>query len=161
MIKRKKKIKKYQRREPKYDFLKYWRIIRRYTCIRYDLSTADLEMLLYLYTQGIFTYYEFAEYGNFFGWDRKRFKRLKENGWIHCWQNKRNGEYRLYEITRHGRHVCTNMYKMLNGDMLIPETSQNNPVMRKKRFSEKVLALGIKKFNEEVKESRGEIRVNY
>jgi hypothetical protein len=155
MIKRKKKIKKYQRREPKYDFLKYWRIIR------YDLSTADLEMLLYLYTQGIFTYYEFAEYGNFFGWDRKRFKRLKENGWIHCWQNKRNGEYRLYEITRHGRHVCTNMYKMLNGDMLIPETSQNNPVMRKKRFSEKILALGIKRFNEEVKESRGEIRVEY
>lgn len=151
----------YIRREPKYDFLKYWRIVRRYTCIRYDLSTADLELLLYLYSQGLFNYSEFEEYSNFFGWDRRRFKRMKNNGWIHCWREKTETEYRLYEITSHGRHVCTNMYKMLNGEVPIPETPQNNPVMKKKVYSEKVLAIGIKKFNEEIRKNNPLKRFDY
>ncbi len=151
----------YTRREPKSDYLKWWRIIRRYTMIRYDLSTADLEMLLYLYSEGLFTYWDFQEYANAFGWDRHRFKRLKEDGWVHCWKEKHRGDHRLYEITRHGRHVCTNMYKMLNYEMQIPESTSKNPIMKKRTYSDKVLVLSIKKFNEEVRKQNPHKRIDY
>jgi hypothetical protein len=151
----------YTRREPKSDYLKWWRIIRRYTMIRYNLSTADLEMLLYLYSEGLFTYWDFQEYANAFGWDRHRFTRLKEDGWLHCWKEKHRGDHRLYEITRHGRHVCTNMYKMLNYEMEIPESTSKNPIMKKRTYSDKVLVLSIKKFNEEVRKQNPHKRITF
>jgi transcriptional regulator of NAD metabolism len=53
------------------------------------------------------------------------------------------------------------MYKMLNGEVPIPETPQNNPVMKKKVYSEKVLAIGIKKFNEEIRKNNPLKRFDY
>lgn len=151
----------YIRREPKSDFLKWWRVIRRYTCARYDLKSPDLDIILYLYSEGLFDYWTFTKYANCFGWDRHRFTRLKETGWIHQWSKKKDSEYKLYELTRHGRHVCTNLYKMLNYQMEIPEHPTNNPIMKKRTFSEKVLALSIKEFNEEVKKQNPQRRIEY
>jgi hypothetical protein len=118
-------------------------------------------MLLYLYSEGLFTYWDFQEYANAFGWDRHRFTRLKEDGWVHCWKEKHRGDHRLYEITRHGRHVCTNMYKMLNYEMQIPESTSKNPIMKKRTYSDKVLVLSIKKFNEEVRKQNPHKRIDY
>lgn len=151
----------YLRKEPKSDFLKWWRVIRRYTCIRYELTEPDLDILLYLYSEGLFDYWTFTEYANCFGWDRHRFSRLKENKWIHVWTKKKETEYKLYEVTRHGRHVCGNLYKMLNYQMEIPENPTNNPVAKRRRYSDKVLLLSIKKFNEEVRKQNPPKRIEY
>lgn len=158
---RKQIIRNYIRTEPSNDYLKWWRVVRRYTCIKHDITSPDLDIMLYLYSEGLFTYWDFKEYANCFGWDKGRFKRLKDNGWIHCWKEKHRGDHRLYELTRHGRTVCTYMYKMLNYQMEIPESTRRNPVMRKRTFSEKVLAISIKKFNEEVRKRNPGRRVEY
>lgn len=45
--------------------------------------------------------------------------------------------------------------------MEIPEHPTKNPVMKKRTFSEKVLAISIKKFNEEVRKQNPQRRINY
>ncbi len=151
----------YTRRQVKNDFLKYWRVVRRYTQIKYDLSEQDLEVLLYLYSEGLFTYYDYKEYTNTMSWDIKRFARLKEDGWIHMWHDKYRGSYRLYELTRHGRHVCTNLYKQLNGEVEIPENSKHNPLVTSKKYSDRVLWMSVKKFNEHVRKNKVSTRIEY
>ncbi len=149
-------VKKYTRREPSTDCLKYWRVIRKYIQTEYDVSEIDLEMLLYLYSEGLFNYYKFVEYSNIFGWDKTRFKRLTDKGMIHLFREKDRNEYRLYEVTRKCRHMITNMYKYMFMEKEIPENPLRSKIFRKTgRYSDKVLALSIKKFNEEVRKKVG------
>jgi hypothetical protein len=53
------------------------------------------------------------------------------------------------------------MYKMLNYEMEIPESTSKNPIMKKRTFSDKVLVLSIKKFNEEVRKQKPQRRIEY
>ena len=54
--------KKYFSREKKHNFLKNWRIVRYYIKRKYDLSSTELEVLLYLYDSDLFTKKEFVAY---------------------------------------------------------------------------------------------------
>lgn len=152
---------KYVRPQPKYDYMKYYRVIRKYIMIQYDITEPDLEMLMYLYSEKLFNYYKFVEYSNIYGWDRKRFKRLVECGFIHMWRDKTRTEHRLYELTQKARYMITKMYKHLNYEEEISETPNKNLVFKGTRYSHKVLAMGIEKFNEEVRRSKGLRRVEY
>ena len=87
-IKRRKNFQKYNisyEKERKYNFLKYWRIVKYYIKRKYDLSEPDLEMLLYLYDEGRFDMNAFKEYSNIMHWDRNRFWKLKKRGFINIW----------------------------------------------------------------------------
>ena len=42
------------RRIPTHDYLKYWRVIRYWVKAKYGLSTPDLDMLLFLYSEEMF-----------------------------------------------------------------------------------------------------------
>jgi predicted transcriptional regulator len=152
---------KYTRPEPRYDYMKYWRVVRKYTMIKYELSEPDLEMIMFLYSEKLFNYYKFVEYANLYGWDRHRFKRLVDGGFIHLWREKRGGEHRLYELTTKGRRMITQMYKHLNYEEEISEIPGNNPVFKKTMYSHKVLAMGIQQFNEEVRKYKKKVVVNY
>lgn len=136
------------------DYLKYWRIIRKYIQYKYELTEEDLEMLLFLYSSGIFTYYEFADYGKTMGWDRHRFKRIKDAGYIMLFTDKYKGQFRKYTMSHKGRMLVTRVYRLLEGYEEIPETIQSNPIMKRQKFSEKVLAAGIQDFNKVVRENK-------
>lgn len=151
--------KTYDRREVKSDYMKYWRTIRRYIQVKYDLSEPDLDVLMFLYSEQLFTYYKFLEFANDMSWDRERFKRLKDNEWIHMYSDKYRGQYRLYELTRKGRHVITKMYKHLSMELEISEVPKNNPVFNRARFSDRTLATSITKFNEEVRKKNKKVTV--
>jgi hypothetical protein len=64
------------------DYLKYWRVIRQYIKARYELSQADLDMLLFLYSEGYFGKDKFREFAQLVSWDVNRFDRLLTQGWI-------------------------------------------------------------------------------
>lgn len=162
MHKTKKEKFRYQRRTPKTDCLKYWRVIRKYIVIQYDISEPDLDMLLYLYSEGYFNYYKFIEYMNAFSWDKQRFARLKEKGYIHLFREKQGSQHRLYEVTRKTRSMITSMYSYMYMEKEIPENANRSEIFRKNtRYSNKTLALGIKKFNEEVRQVNGYKVRNY
>ena len=64
------------------DCLKYWRVIRYFIKQKYGLTTADLDMLLFLYSEDIFSKEKFEEFDNLLSWDEDRFDRLLRAGRI-------------------------------------------------------------------------------
>ena len=36
------------------DYLKYWKVIRQYVKVKYELTQSDLDMLLFLYSEKYF-----------------------------------------------------------------------------------------------------------
>lgn len=79
--------KNYDRKEPPYDYLKYWRVIRYFVQRKYDLSVADLEVLLFLYSERYFSKDKFDEFDELLSWDVKRFDSLLTRGWITVLEN--------------------------------------------------------------------------
>ena len=43
------------------DYLKYWRVIRYYVKAKYNISTGELDMLLFLYSEDYFSKDKFKE----------------------------------------------------------------------------------------------------
>ena len=58
------KLIKRQLRERQSNFLKYWRVVKYYVKRKYDLSSMELDMLLYLYDLPYFRKEDFNYYGN-------------------------------------------------------------------------------------------------
>ena len=146
----------YARKEGPYDFLKHWTVIRKWAIVNYDLkSLADLEMILFLYSEKLFTRTQFDTYSNIMSWDRERFNRLLREDWIYIWRKRSHQETNLYEVTYKGKKMVNSIYKKLLGLEPIPESPRRNKVFRDpKLFTHKTLALAIKNHNQELKERK-------
>jgi hypothetical protein len=120
--------KNYDRNEPKYDYLKYYKVVRYWVKQKYGVGTSDLEMLCFLYTQKLFKRTDFKEYECLFSWDVNRFQRLMDEGWISRWRERKGTEGALYELSQKGKLLITTVYRKLNGEEPISETQQNNPL---------------------------------
>jgi len=67
------------------DYLKYWRVVRYYIKKKYKLTTAELETLLFLKTEGRFSRDDFQKFNEVISWNKDRFEKLRREGWIvHC-----------------------------------------------------------------------------
>ena len=62
----------------KSDYLKYWKVVRYFIKAKYGLSTGDLDMILFLYSEQYFDKGKFDEFANVIGWNAQRFERLRE-----------------------------------------------------------------------------------
>ena len=71
-----------------YDYLKYWRVIRQYAKVKYQLNQADLDMLLFLYSEKYFDTSKFTEFNELLSWDKSRFGSLKRRGWIEVFRKR-------------------------------------------------------------------------
>jgi len=155
-----KKERVYRQAEYKNDFMKYWRVVRRWLMVKHNLNITDIDMLLFLFSEGYFTVKKFEEYQTLFSWDKKRLKRLIDNGWIHIWRNHGAGKARLYEITPHCRAVIQNMYRKLNGEC-ISEDMYRNPIFRNEAgYADKMHRNYILKLNESIRQGQRRARVS-
>jgi DNA-binding PadR family transcriptional regulator len=148
----------YDRRHPEHDYLKYWRVIRYWTLRKYNLKSQDLDMLLFLYSEGYFDNERFEEYNNVLSWDIDRFRRLLENGWIHVWREKTYNSRALYEITEKGRRAVNAMYKKLNREEISMDPHTNPMFLKDTIYSDKVMRNFIRKMNMEMKEAKRQRR---
>ena len=103
-------------------------------------------MLLYLYDMPYFKKSDFNYYGSTLSWDKKRFIAMKRKNLIKEWKRLGN-EPSLFELTSFGKSICNATYKKLMGEESISEIPQNNPVMKKETFSDKMYSEIIKKMN--------------
>ena len=69
------------------NLLKYYRLIRRWACKTYNLKNADLELLIYLDCKERFTRNEFIDGSYTMSWDKNRWERLRQEGWIETWRH--------------------------------------------------------------------------
>ena len=142
----------YERYEPKNDYLKYWKVVKQWAKAKYDLGTADIEMMLFLYSEGLFTQKQFEEYNEIMSWDRNRFHNLKKEKWIIVWRKRKGKEPTLYELGFKGKRVCASIYKKLNMEETVSEDRRRNPMFDTNAdYSHKVYRKIIKKMNQEIK----------
>lgn len=112
------------------DYLKFWRVIRYYIKAKHNLSQSDLDMILFLYSEGYFGKERFDEFAEIVSWDAQRFERLKKEGWIETFRQRRAGNRALYELSYKAKNLVVDIYKKLNGEE-IPVSKSYNPLFLK------------------------------
>ena len=135
------------------DYLKYWRVIRYFIKAKYGLNQADLDMLLFLHSEDIFSKDKFKKFDNMLGWDVSRFERLRKDGWIEIFRNRMGKRKALYQLSYKTQRVITSIYKKLNGEEI--STSGNNPMFaRNVSYSDKIYRNMIIEMNKFIKQQR-------
>ena len=141
--------------KPKNNYLKYWRVVRNFIQVKYNLSEPDLDILLFLFSEEYFTRDTYKEYAKLFSWDQKRFYRLIKEGWIENYQKKQKLTKALYGITYKTERAIKSLYDKLNGGSY-SENYQHNPFFLTKNvpYTHKLYKRYIVKINESIEQQR-------
>jgi len=136
------------------DYLKYWKVIRYYVQAKYGIRSADLDMLLFLYSEKYFGKQQFNDFDKLLSWDINRFNRLLSDGWISVFRKRQGNKKTLYELSYKGKRMISSVYKKLNGEE-IPMSESVNPMFAKNvSFSNKVYRNMITRMNKYIREQR-------
>ena len=120
------------------DYLKYWRVIRQYIKIKYNLTQSDLDILLFLKSEDYFSKDKFEEFNEVLSWDKQRFEKLRQLGWIEVFR-KRVGKHKaLYQLSFKAKRMLTSIYKKLNGEEIPTSPTQNKMFAKNVSYSDKV-----------------------
>ena len=142
------------RKPPPQDYLKYWRVVRYFIKAKYGLSQADLEILLFLYSEKYFSRDKFDEFDELISWDKHRFNDLLHNGWMNVFRKKEGNRRVVYELSYKARRVVGLVYKKLNGEEL-PEHPSVNPLFKNNiPYMDKVYRNFIKEMNAFTRQQR-------
>lgn len=136
------------------DYLKYWRVIRQYIKIKYNLTQSDLDILLFLKSETYFSKDKFEEFDEILSWDKQRFEKLRQQGWIEVFR-KRVGKHKaLYQLSFKSKRMLNSIYKKLNGEEIPTSPSQNKMFAKNVSYSDKVYRNMIIEMNRSIKQQR-------
>jgi len=137
---------------PTHDYLKYWKVVRYYIKRKYGLSQADLDIILFLYSEDYFSKDKFNDFDKLLTWDKNRFDSLRKDGWITVFRKNVGNKKGLYELSYKAKRVANSVYKKLNGEE-IPSSRRGNPMYeRNVGFSDKVHRNFITKLNASIQQ---------
>jgi hypothetical protein len=158
-MKLRKKIitKNYNRVEPRHDFLKYLRVVRYWVAKNYDLTYPELEMLLFLYSETLFSDRDIKKFQRIMNWDANRFNKLIEDDWIVLWRENTKTEKALYNVSFKGKKLMAEVYKRLNMEKEITTDPRQNKVFSKDAgYMDRGYQKMIREMNEAVNRARME-----
>ena len=136
------------------DYLKYWRVIRQFVKIKYGLNQADLDMLLFLYSEKYFDRGKFEEFDTLLGWDKQRFEKLRQADWIVVFRKRMGARKAIYQLSIKSNRMIQSIYRKLSGEE-IPVSSANNKMFAKNvSYSDKVYRNMIIEMNKVIKQQR-------
>jgi hypothetical protein len=154
---------RYVTNEPKYNFLKYYRVVRVWAAKAHNLSSPDLELLLYLNGEGIFSKVYITDYNKSIDWTRTRFESLLEKGWLTFYRHSFTSspdKAALYKLSRKGKLMCSSLHRKLLLLEKIPPYSRHNPEYASDQSNyAKQHRKQVKKFNEAVDKKNNTLNV--
>ncbi len=135
------------------NLLKHYRIIRKWAAKTSDLKEADLELLIYLDAIDLFKKQDFKTGTHAYSWDNRRWNRLLKEGWIVVWRarNRTTQKYHIYKVSFKCKQLISRMYRIILGEEEIPVTERSNKIMKRKSYTDKVLAVAIEHVNSDNK----------
>ena len=136
------------------DYLKYWKVIRQYVKVKYELNQADLDMLLFLYSEKYFDKAKFDEFDALLSWDVKRFESLRERGWIVTFRTRQVGNKAIYQLSVKADYMIKSIYRKLSGEEIPVSQSQNKMFAKNVSYLDKVYQDMIRKMNAIIKQQR-------
>ena len=107
-----------ERPKPRKDYLKYWRVVKRYVIKKYGLTSAELDMILFLHSEDYFGRSKFKEFNEILSWDKRRFNKLLREGWIEMFRKRIKNDGALYQLSYKATNVIHYIYRKLEGDDL-------------------------------------------
>ena len=124
--------------------LKYYRLVRKWACKTYSLNDADLELLIYLDCVSRFTRNDFINGTYIYSWDKKRWERLRKEGWIEVWRhrNRTTIKYSVFKVSFKGQQLISRIYRILMAEEDIP-TSERSVFYNNKSYTDKVFNKAI------------------
>jgi hypothetical protein len=138
----------------KSDYLKFWRVIRYYIKAKYGLVQADLDILLFLYSEKYFSKKDFDGFNSLLSWDKDRFERLRQEGWIENFRVKINSRRAIYGLSIKATRMIKSIYNKLEGQE-IPMAPQNNPIYKRNvSYSDKVYRNMITRMNKAIRDHK-------
>ena len=123
---------------------KYYRLVRKWACKTYNLTDADLELLIYLDCKERFTRQEFIDGAYTMSWDKKRWERLRSEGWIEVWRhrNRTTIKFSIFKTSFKCSQLISRIYRILLGEEDLP-TSERSIFYNNKSYSDKVFNKAI------------------
>lgn len=124
--------------------LKYYRLVRKWARRTYEMQEADIELLIYLDSLNYFTRKQFMDGEYIYSWDKHRWERLRNQGWIDVWRerNRRDAKYAVYKVSFKCKQMIARIYKILAGEEDLP-TSERNTFYKNKSYTDKVFNKAI------------------
>jgi hypothetical protein len=99
----------------KSNYLKYWRPVKFYIKAKYEITEAELEMILFLYSEGYFNKDVFLQYDRIMSWSRNRLCKLIKNGWVDIFRERKGSQKALYQVSHKSTKMITTLYNILDG----------------------------------------------
>jgi hypothetical protein len=111
-------------------------------------------MMLFLYNEPYFTKDKFAEFNSLFAWDKDRFNRLNQEGWIEGTKTFRVGRRLKYSLSYKASRMVDEIYRLIEGKE-IPITEGANPMFKRNvSYSDKVYRNFIMNIRAKTKQPR-------
>jgi len=104
---------------------------------KYNLSQADLDVLLYIYSESYFTRKTFFIINKVLKWEDDKLSRMMKDGWIEKFRNSSPGKPARYQISIKGSRLVTDLYNILDGDREISQKARFNPLYSSKQDIDK------------------------
>lgn len=131
--------------------LKHYRVVRKFMAKQQNLTEGELEVLIMLDDE-YFTRDRFKEATLTTSWNRDRWNKLVEDGWIELWTQSAYHQKQLFKPTGKSHRLVKRIYKILAGDEDLPMSGRRNPLERKKtenlKYAEKLLKQAVRIMNE-------------
>ena len=126
------------------NILKYYRLVRKWACKTYNLKDADLELLIYLDCKKHFTRNEFMDGAYTYSWDKKRWDRLRREGWIDTWRNRNRTtmKYSVFKTSIKCQQLISRIYRILLAQEDLPQSSRST-FYKNKTYTDKVFNKAI------------------
>jgi hypothetical protein len=131
------------------DYLKYWRVVRYWAKVKWNIQEQDLDILLLIYSEKYFSREMFDGIESCVKWDRNRMERLIQNGFVGVVQEKPK---KLFAITPSAKAMVTIIYKKLEGEEISENPDSNEIFARKVPYSHKVYRRMIENMNVRVRQ---------
>ena len=121
------------------NLFKYYRLVRKWACKTYNITDADLELLIYLDCKGRFTRNDFINGVYTYSWDKNRWERLKREGWIQTWRprNRTTIKYSIFKTSFKCSQLISRIYRVLLGEEDLP-TSERSKFFNNESYTDKV-----------------------
>ena len=118
---------------------KYYRLVRKWACKTYNITDADLELLIYLDCKGRFTRQDFINGVYTMSWDKNRWEKLRRNDWIEVWRhrNRTTIKYSVFKTSFKCSQLISRIYRILLGEEDLP-TSERSIFFNNKSYTDKV-----------------------
>lgn len=109
------------------QLFKYYRLVRKWACKNYGIKDADLELLIYLDCLKRFTINDFKKGEYIYSWDKHRWERLRNEGFIDVWRhrNRTTIKYSIFCVSLKTKRIINRVYKILLGQEDVPMNERN------------------------------------